>query len=48
MASGHDFPFEYRIKISTSHGSDEAIDSYIRNIAPLAAWEAGEEQVKNQ
>ena len=37
---------EYTLKVIVSHGSQEAIDSYTRNIARLAAWEAEAEQIR--
>ena len=48
MTGGRDCPFEYTLKVIVSHGSEDAIESYTRNIARLAAWDAEEEQIRIQ
>ena len=48
MTGGQDCPFEYTLKIIVSHGSDEAIENYTRNIARLGEWKGAEEQIRVQ
>ncbi len=48
MTGGQDCPHEYTLKTIVSHGSEEAVENYTRNIARLARWEAEEEQIKTQ
>merc|ERR1719230_2269101 len=45
---GQDCPFEYTLRVICSHGNEEAIQSYTRNIARIAAWDAEEEQIRIQ
>ena len=46
LTGGQNCPFEYTLKVICSHGNEEAIQSYTRNIARIAAWDAEEEQIR--
>ena len=48
MIGGQNCSIEYSFKVIASHGSEEAIENYTRNIARLGEWRGAEEQIRIQ